>query len=87
MIRFKPILILVCLSRVGCLSPTDLPQNKGCDRYKVVVNFTVDPDMCMKPEFKTDKRNSIVCVQNCNDMKQVIFLSICSSFRKWEVHA
>ena len=74
MIRFKYILILVCLSRSGSQLPTDLPQNKGCDRYKVVTNVTVDSSMCVKLEFIVDKRNNMVCVQNCNDMKLVIFL-------------
>ena len=73
MLRYEHILMLVCLSRAGCQPPTDLSQNKECDRYRIIANVRVRQQMCFKSMSgaTTDKRNSMVCVQKCNAMKQV----------------
>ena len=81
MARSELILKLVGLLMLACQPPTDLSQNKECDRYRFIANLTVDPNMCVKPGFKTDGRNRLVCVQNCNDMKQVICVPAQSSLK------
>ena len=64
MIRLRFILLLVSLSRVGCL------ETRG-QIFEVTADVAVDRSNCTELRSITDTVSRQLCVQKCNEMQQV----------------